>query len=552
MSQKLAPFDAWNNLPLWRRIFIKLDSCIYAISLPAVRFFFTIFFILIVAINWISISKEPEVALIFAGIWGLMVTFSGGNLLKDQGKDSTIKFLWMLPYSAECIYQKLKRQAIIASTASLIEFLIVYLAVTFSQVSFTLVMAAVLFAVIQWGITCCLTLAWMRTRINPQSFLIILFFLAFFLPLIGLYQPSVQHHVFVLHNIMNPLGWVNVAFFDGVHKQHGVALLSLLPALVLLAFLPRLEKAIHRMFHAGDFQNSIPASSFSLFIPKSGNSVFKMCEEGLSPVSLENQGWIERGLSKLLTKREKTVLEFQDIHRYKFSRSYGILWIGLICHGVIGWIATHYLVGFFPSMDRSRISLFIGCMWGEIVSCAAIIFSALFMGFFIGQTDLVQFQNRILSFASPRLFPISYWTTAKANIRVQTFLLLLMVIPALLFDLVPGIFSLFLDLPQTPFLAVKGLVCLWCGSIYMDAFSMRRRYPSQNLKYWIECAKQTGVLLSLVILACLTLDKESGFWSFLWGTLMAGETWIWLLYSATRYSKIPFIQFLRSTKAIRA
>ena len=95
-----------------------------------------------------------------------------------------------------------------------------------------------------------------------------------------------------------------------------------------------------------------------------------MCEEGLSPVSLENQGWIERLLSKYLTKQGQTVLEFEDFHRYKFSRAYGIIWIGLIGHLVIGWIAIHYLNGFFPAIDRSRVWLFVGCFLSEMFVCA--------------------------------------------------------------------------------------------------------------------------------------------------------------------------------------
>jgi hypothetical protein len=515
LKARVRRYDARNGMTFWQRLVHFIDSS-RTVPTWVARTFVSLLFAGAVLSNRQPILAHPDMAMADLGVWGLAVIALRAGVVRNMAHlDPDYRVLWILPVGPARTYRYLLRSHIIfgGSVWFFAEFLLVYGIIANSSASPIVAWAgAVIFALLQTGLSVAVVCFAVARRIKIEKILTPLFLLA---SLIIFLQPVHRMEPFlakVLY-VANPVGWVNWIYIEGWTQWNTRLLWLLLPVLVVSASLLSSSLESLRQMHLDGGFRSLPTRCSNLLVMpeepglrQTGNrpEQLSLSDSHNFLLPWREIGPLERLIDRFLNAREKSVVELLVISVPNWSRQFfGLLIYFALFLAVNGMIHLRSLDDLGMALTapgappaRSLVLLIAGFVLFAMILARAI---SLLFGFVWPEPVWVQTATQTRPYRSFRLFPATYWDTAKVSAKISTALFLTMIPLAIILSLTPGFQLIFRNVPHNLFIMAKCLVLLWGCSLLVCSAKLT---PSlqDGLRHWKSSLRR---LLCIAISATL-------------------------------------------------
>lgn len=543
LDQRVKCYDARLRMSFWQRV--QLGHSVF-FHVGWARLLPTAFLAAIALFNPRAIVSHPVGWVVSIGFWGLLVTIArAGSLWGAARLDSEYRLAWMLPLSAERIYDRLLVRVVWGGMFLFLDFLIIYGALASGLEHPTVAWAGALTcAALQAGFSLALTFLLVAMRINTAWLIMPLIALFFFsclgfpwflnTPLGWLFLQGLQ--------TCNPLAWVNSLYWNGWIQGCTGAFWALLPVLLTFGVVPYSLRAVRRLHHQGAFRQ-IHAQRAGLFltteVEAAGAPVDLAAERRKilagdfdQPVPLTEQGFVERLVARFLSPRERTLLEPVSMRPRLWSTALGDCLVYLVL-----FLVTMALVdsGAFKSFLKTFLS------WDErwflinVMLRASLVFGAAlviksFLLWALGPMTLGLVTSR------PPFLPVNRWQTAAASAKAITVLVLLMVPSMLFLAMSPFWQACCVHKPSMVSLPLKLLLLASALPLAFSSVACGGFY-SNGWKHWLSYVKATLAFGLAYGLAIANLVSPQWWTDVLWAGAFILNVLVWFLYCGVRYRK---------------
>jgi hypothetical protein len=456
----------------------------------------------------------------------------------------------MLPVHARSIFRYLLRMQVRGAIWVCIEFLLVYLVIaTEGNLWFAALAGAVVCAALQAALSLALTFLLVALRVRPEWILAPLFFVGWSALLLSHWPQTIVLLTKTL-NTVNPCAWLNSVYLIGWMRGDAQGWFGLLPVSILFATLPFSFRALRQMHYEGVFR-VLPRRAGDIFsapraerLPGRQDQIDQPAQVlggSTRPLNWTNHGPVERLIHRMLSPRDRTIAEMLLPAHPRWSN----LLLGFMTYFALYLVACTQI--HFTSLEM-LLSLFLQSSSGAgiavVASVACLILfvmmlaNALFLFTWFGtiEPELNPALASTFAYTTYRLFPVSYWETAKVIAKINSLVALLLLPPTVLFSFTPAYQAVIHDAGRHVAIMPKSLILLWGSSLLLLASKLS---PSiQNgLKCWRFTVRTLVVFAGFTGLGCALLVSSNMVIDCALTALCILSALAWFRYSGAQYCK---------------
>lgn len=542
LDTRVKPYDARLRMSFWQRA--QLGHTLF-INVGWGRVLPTAILATIALFNPRAIASHPVGWVVGIGFWGLLVTIVRAEFIWGAARlDPEYRLAWMLPLSAERIYDRLLIRVVRGGLFLFLDSLIVYGALASGLEHPTVVwVGALTCATLQAGFSLALTFLLVAVGINTAWLIMPLMALpVFWFGFPWLWNNLLGRLFLQALQTCNPLAWVNSLYWDGWIQGRTGAFRALLPIFLAFGTIPYSLRAVRRLHHQGAFRQ-IHAQRAGLFLTKkvaaAGAPVDLAAERRRiltgdfdQPVPLTEQGFVERLVARFLSPRERILIEWVLIRPRAWSAALGDCLLYLVL-----FLVTMALVdsGAFKSFLKTFLSREERWFLINVMLRASLVFGAALV---IKSLILWMEGPMILGLVTsrPPFLPVNRWQTAAISAKTITVMVLLMVPPMLLLAMLPFWQALCVYKPAMGSLPLKLLLLVWAFPLMMLSLVCGGFYAN-GWKHWLSGVKATLAFGLACGLAVANLASPQWWTDLLWAGAFILTVLLWFLYCGVRYRK---------------
>lgn len=551
LHQRVAPYDACRRMGFWQRLTHRLNTP-WIPQLWFLRTVGTAFLAAMVLGNKDLVRQHPESFVMMSGLWCLLISIGrAGIVINQEHVVSRHCALWMLPLSANQIYDRLWRRLRAASLWSMLDSLIFYVPLllgdTTSAMTWIIALAC---AVLQALVSFELTMLVLALKIDTDRIFVPVLFLAALL-MGAVCQPSLESVAVQVVGFLNPGGWGNLLFLNGA--LHGnLAAGWALGAIAAFSLSLRYScDKVRTLNHQGAYRSHQPrAIGWKLGneepVPSPTNDREELRRRVLQsahlrPPTSHLPSLVDRFVTLGLLPEEKRLAEVLCPAGQRWGRKvFNLLLWYTLCLVVAMQIPSRSFVELAMALtehhDRKLFLIFVffGCLALVAVMLAKVV--GLVAWFSLPERTAPASNQMFGPHHTFRLLPINYWDTAKVIAIVNSWSCLLLLPMVVLFSLTPAFQLVAHQAPRPWVILPKCLALLWgsCFVLLSYQLILDLRKGCRGWRAWL---KAGGMLLIFyVVVMALALAPN------LLGDLAAVAGWLavsvgWFCYCGARYRK---------------
>jgi len=549
LRQRVAPYDACRRMRFWQRLAHRLSTP-FPLPLWIVRAAGTAVLAKVLLTNGDFVREHADYFMMLGGLWCLLIAVGRAGIVHNQDQVvSEHSTLWLLPLSANQIFNRLWQRLSAASLWSMLDSLIFYAPFLLSgPVSGRTWLIAVACAALQALVSFELTLLVLALKIETDKIFVPVLFLAGLL--VGaVNRPSIESAAVQAVGFLNPGGWGNLLFLNGALRgstHAGWASGAIVAFSVSLRY--SLEK-VRQLNHRGAYRNRQLRPIGRKMgneepVPSPTNDRVELRRRVLQSTHLRPPtdhppGLVDRFVTLGLLPHEKLLAEILSPSGRPWGRSVLKL---------LMWYAVCLVVAMqvqFQSFDELAVALtqhrdrglflafvFFGCLALVAVMLAKVVG---LIAWFAWPERITPASNQMFSpHHTFRLLPINYWDTAKVIAIVDSWFCLLLLPLAILFSFTPA-FQLVAHQAARPWVILpKCLALLWGGCLVLLSYKLvpDLRKGWRGWRAWLKAGGTTWILYAVAmgLVAAPNFPAD----------LAVGACWLavvigWFSYCGARY-----------------
>lgn len=479
MWTRVKVFDARRKMTFWQKVGFCLNA---TATIPALRLAFvmrgvvTVFVLWQLWLNAAEIRQHPAIAIALSGWWAMAGAVFRPVLLCDAHRR-------LFPLTLDRLFADELKARVIGVLWLFVELATVYGLALNSYGSSMARWTVVIFAsLVQCAVSLSATAAIMALRLNPSLLVFPLLIVAFGLPFT---TPEGPLGVFFLNPVF---GWVNEALWNGVVQGHPNALLMALPAFAIVGTLPFSLRSVRRQHDAGLLYDPARANCQTWRFPiESTESREQAPIDFPTLVQKSSRSWsgmIDRLLSRLLTARDRNILEILEIEPVTFTRRYWKVLFYCALFGAINlFIPDLKSMSFTDALAQLVVSSknsgaapgvlppsvrvlglvlatflpFMLALWAIVVVFVKVVLFELSL---VNSPETSR-RTDLNSYNSFRLFPVNRWEVEVAVFKTATIFMFLLIPPAALVSVCPVSEIFVRSIEQSPMLMIKAPILIW-------------------------------------------------------------------------------------------
>jgi hypothetical protein len=467
--------------------------------------------------------------------------------------DPVYMAFWMLPVTAERIFDHINLRLIKGAIWTLAEYLLVYLILAAGLHQPPAAWAiAVLCAALQAAFSIVLTFVLVACRLRAEWILFPILMLAALFSLARGSQAGVA--LAKACYACNPAGWANGLFLEGGIRGRSEAWWYLLPVLAVSASLPFSFRSFRRFHFQGMFR-TMPLRRPGILVmtnewarPEKEDSVDPrgqiLTGEFLRPLPWNRFGLVERLIERALNAKERLVTETLLMAEPYWSKRFT---------GVVTYFALYLCANaavHFRSLDDLLLAFFRPDKeaWAGLVGLVAsfvlfVMMTAQSVGLFFAlgwpETMRSATRNQLPLYRTFRLYPMNYCDSSKAQAKIATLVFLLLLPLSVLFSLTPA-FQLFArNAPHGVAFPPKALILAW-GFALLPYSTNLTPSISDGFRHWKSWLGKVIVIIVLPFIGFAFFVSPTLLSDLLLGILFVLGVLVWFTHSGLRYLKGPF------------